>query len=459
MTFSGGFVAPALGADPVVKVVIHVADSNGTRIAGQTIYITKKDGGFYDIASAVTDDAGNATINEALAPGVWLVEHHQGFGGTWSDAHATFEIGPGRTSYQISLPLAHSGGRVANTPPTPPGSRELAIRVQGRDKNGQVVPVHYAAIYDSRGREIVMTDINGKAVVRHDLPLGEMYELKAEANHWKTGTSSFTVGAAEGGSRLTLQNDYVNFMLSPSVASGAPLTVEVLDRKTDKPIRGASITLYKPNKFPGTAIATKSGDAKGEATFDGDQISEAQLNGNARVGAKASGYDNAVQDVTAELFSQADANTGGEARYVVYLKKKAYNGAFDMSGQWHFNWTWSVTSVDFTGTMSQSGPTSFAFDGKVSGGGNAIWTAREGSVTCELSGKPNAQIPPAPAAKLTCSAVFPGPNGNWSGSTDGAVSAVLYAKGKKKIEYRGRGKGTGGDGKPAGIDSFSIQPK
>jgi len=137
-------------------------------------------------------------------------------------------------------------------------------------------------------------------------------------------------------------------------------------------------------------------------------------------------------------------------------KSKPYQGGFDMSGEWSFNWTWSVTSVDFLGTMTQGGATSWTYTGKVSGGGNAIWTAKEGSVTCTLSGKPNVQTPPA---KLSCVAQFPGPNGNWTGATDGAISTVLYAKGKKKIEYRGRGKGTGGDGKPAGIDNFSIQPK
>jgi hypothetical protein len=136
-------------------------------------------------------------------------------------------------------------------------------------------------------------------------------------------------------------------------------------------------------------------------------------------------------------------------------RKPQPSSAYNLSGQWIFTWTWSVTSVSFIGTVS-GGPHAFTFQGKVLGGGNAVWTAKEGSATCSLSAaKPT-------AASMTCTATFPG--STWSGQTNGTFSAMTISGHGKKFYYRGPGKGTTSSstatpGPPAGIDAFELKPK
>ena len=136
-------------------------------------------------------------------------------------------------------------------------------------------------------------------------------------------------------------------------------------------------------------------------------------------------------------------------------KKPQPSSAYDLSGQWIFTWTWSVTSVSFIGTVS-GGQHAFTFQGKVLGGGNAVWTAKEGSATCSLSAaKPS-------AASMTCTATFP--DSTWSGQTNGTFSTMITHGRGKQFDYRGRGKGTASSptatpGPPAGIDAFELKPK
>gem|GEM_PF-2062960 len=136
-------------------------------------------------------------------------------------------------------------------------------------------------------------------------------------------------------------------------------------------------------------------------------------------------------------------------------RKAQPSSAYDLSGQWIFTWTWSVTSVSFIGTVS-GGQHAFTFQGKVLGGGNAVWTAKEGSATCSLnSAKPT-------AASMTCTATFP--DSTWSGQTNGTFSTMTILGRGKKFDYRGRGKGTASSptatpGPPAGIDAFELKPK
>jgi hypothetical protein len=102
------------------------------------------------------------------------------------------------------------------------------------------------------------------------------------------------------------------------------LTVEVLDSETDKPLASAKVTLYKPGKFPGTAIASKSTGANGEAVFSQQAVGQAKVAGAARVGATLKGFTPTVQDVAAALLLQQGK------RYVVYLKPTAAT----LAGTW-----------------------------------------------------------------------------------------------------------------------------
>lgn len=363
----------------------------------------------------------------------------------WEDGTASFIAGASESGSRMTRADDYINFMLNST--EPPGKHTLSIRVQGR-KNGKLVPVHYAMISDSQGHEVVMTGADGTAVAHvYDLPVGEQYQLHAEANHWKPGTETVTTGASQN-TRLTSGNDFVNFVLEPeeSEIGGRTLLAEVLDHDTDKPISGATVTLYKPNRFPGKAVARGTTDANGHLLFNSEMIGRAQLQGQARLGATHGGYAPNVQDVSAEQLG------AGEHRFVLFLRQRKQASGFDLSGPWVFTWTWSVTSVDFIGTVS-GGPQAFTFQGKVLGGGNAIWTAKEGSATCNL----NAEKPAA--AVMTCTASFPD-GGAWTGQTaQGEFSKVLYGH-AKRFQYEGRhGKGQAKGSPPAGIDLFELKPK
>ncbi len=554
-------IASAQDARPfpdLIPVAMHVTvyvknGNNGTVVPGRNVYLVRNEDRltgdtrpFSYFEAAETDVEGVAKIEGPMMPGAWTVEVYGG--SLFENASTTLVIQPGRTNYEVSLPMkpatgrsvtrdlpaippgqralyirvqgrtpngnlvpvryaeiyvgekavvmtgydgtavvwhnvplgemytlraeanrwepatasfiagaAQSGSRMTRADDyvnfvlnsnEPPGQHDVAIRVQGRKPNGSLVPVHYAVVYDAHGQEVVMTGYDGTAVAKvYDLPVGDSYQLRAEANHWKTGTETVTVGEAQSG-RLTSGNDHVAFVLdAEGGAEAAPLTVEVLDHGTDKPIAGATVTLYKPTHFPGTAIARGTTNASGETAFDAESIARASLQGEARVGATQGDYSPNTQSVSAGQLAN------GAARFVVFLRHKP--SGFDLSGQWVFTWTWSVTSVDFIGTVS-GGPHAFTFTGKVLGGGNAIWTAREGTASCSL----NAAKPTA--ASMTCTANFP--TGTWSGQTAGGrFSTMTYGHGKK-FDYQGRGKGTttsttATPSPPAGIDLFELKPK
>jgi hypothetical protein len=544
--------------DPsTVRVLVHVKnESNGTLVPGRMVYLVRNEGRitgdtrpFSYFEGEETNTEGTATLSGPLMPGYWTVEVYGGL--LFDNASAALTIRPGESSYEVALPLKPSSGRYTSRdlPLTPPGQRQLFIRVQGRMPNstivpvryasiyrigsdrsvvmtgydgtavvfenvplgetyslraeatrwepatasfiagasesgsrltraddyinfllnsneppgrhdvsirvqgrsaaGALVPVHYAMIYDAQGHEVVMTGYDGTAVAKvFDLPVGDSYVLHAEANHWKPASEPVTVGAAQSG-RLTSGNDHVAFVLEPEGgAEAAPLTVEVLDHGSDKAIAGATVTLYKPNHFPKTTIGRGTTNSSGEVAFTAEEIASAKLQGEARVGAAEAGYNPNVQTVSASHLAN------GETRYVLYLRQKP--SGFDLSGQWVFIWTWSVTSVDFIGTVS-GGPSAFTFTGKVLGGGNAIWTAREGTATCSLNATKRS------AASMMCSATFP--TGSWSGQTAGGSFSVMSYGHGKKFDYQGRnGKGTttsttATPGPPAGIDLFELKPK
>ena len=118
-----------------------------------------------------------------------------------------------------------------------------------------------------------------------------------------------------------------------------PLTVEVLD-SAYRPVTGAVVTLYKPVNFPGTAIASASSDAKGNATFSASAVGAARNDGAARIGVKANGYEDAVKDVDSELLSSETPH------YLVYLDKAGadWDGKFTDGAH--------VYTLHYTGSLS-----------------------------------------------------------------------------------------------------------
>lgn len=286
--------------------------------------------------SAVTGADGVADIYTSACDGP---------GDVFSSTTQQFEIGggtfvhivKGQAYYLVRLPMSPGKGNEGHSSEL----RTVHIRVRGREANGTLVPVHAATVYDEHGKQIATTDANGLGRAEISAPMGETVTMRANGgSKWRGASSSFIVGASEGGTRLTRADDYINFVLKPAEARS--LIVEVLDHKTDEPISGASVSLYKPDHFPGTFVAASRTSAAGEAHFGGQVLDEADLNGETRIEASHKGFESAVQTVA-----------GTPARYVVYLKKKSECGD-SIVGTW--DW-WNGLTVRFSpgGAASYSG--------------------------------------------------------------------------------------------------------
>ncbi len=364
-------------------------------------------------AETGTDGVADIYVNACVGSGDVFSNSSQQFpvGG------ATFvHIVKGQSSYLVRMAMTPETGNEGSSSEL----RTLHIRVRGRDASGKLVPVHFATVYDAQGKHVATTDYNGMATAEVRAPMGETVSMHADGgSKWGESTSSFIVGASEGGTTLTRADDYINFVMkgtgeetaedvelhisvvgqgssgrvpvhNASVydsegrhlvttdydgianvsvkvpANGEPytikvdagsrwkpaskelfggprgsngtvphnlaggksvmvvlepsttakeLTVEVLNRDTDKPVHSATVTLYKPNRFPGTAVAHAETDSEGLARFSSAEVEEAMLNGSARVGAAHGGSKSAVQTLASQLLD------GESPKYLLYLKE------------------------------------------------------------------------------------------------------------------------------------------
>jgi hypothetical protein len=265
----------------------------------------------------------------------------------WKPATASFIVGAAerglRTMRSEDYVNFILGG---NKEPTE--EHDLDITVWGLKANGARTAVRHAEVYDSEGHLLASTGYNGRATARVKTPLGENYTVKAEASHWKPATETVQSGST-GGISATYAHDAVTFVLEPERVA-PPLTVEVLNHDTDKPVAAATVTLYKPSGFPGKAVAHSTTNAEGLATFAAEEVDSALLNGDARVGATHGGAKSAIQTIAGSLLS------GESPHYLIYLKSKTENTRW--SGTWYEGpFTVQVSggtgSLGFTSTRAQ----------------------------------------------------------------------------------------------------------
>ncbi len=469
--FGWSIPAHAQGGLQQIHVRVYVANSRtGSAVPSARVYFEQQ-----RTAPCPTGVAGSAetgpdgvadiyvTACAAIAE-VWVSPMQNFPGGGAGFVH----IASGQTFYQWRLSMTPE-----NAPPSE--ERTLHIRVRGHDASGKLVPVHFATVYDEQGRHVATTDYNGMATAHVLEPIGETIRMRADGgSKWGEATSSFIVGASEGGTTLTRADDYINFVMKGTggetaedvelaisvvgqsssgrvpvhnatiydgeghhlvttdyngkasvhvkvMTNGEPytikvdagsrwkpaskeifggprgsngtvpynltggravtvvlepsttakeLTVEVLNHDTDKPVGSATVTLYKPNKFPGTAVAHAETNLEGLATFSSDEVAEAVLNGSAHVGATHGGSKSTVQTLSSELLQ------GESPKYVLYLTET------EETTKWSGTWYQGPYKIQVSGG---NGSMSYTFL-RASDVGTCCPTIDQGSGSCTVKG-------------------------------------------------------------------------
>ncbi|HET9394241.1 MAG TPA: hypothetical protein VFO29_12065 [Candidatus Rubrimentiphilum sp.] len=277
---------------------------------------------------ATTDYNGMATAT-VRAPLGETVRMSADGGAKWGEGSSSFIAGASEGGTRLTRADDYINFVLRGTGRETTEEVELSFTIQGQGKNG-LVPVHNASVYDNEGRHLVTTDYGGHAHVTVKVPVGETYIVKVDAgSRWKPASKEI-IGGPRGSSGAVPYNlsgsRSVAFVLEPSVAA-KELTVEVLNHDTGKPVPSATVTIYKPDHFPGTAVAHATTDAHGLATFDAEEVASAVLNGEARVGAAHGGSKSAVQTLSVSLLS------GETPHYLLYLRETEVKT--NWSGTWY----------------------------------------------------------------------------------------------------------------------------
>jgi len=268
-----------------------------------------------------TDYEGNATARVLEVMGETVTLHADG--SHWREGTGSFIVGASegtrttRNDDYVRIVLNGTGDNLTE-------EATFAFFIRGKSGKGTTT-VHFASIYDGEGHHLVTTDYNGHGTAHVSAKLGEPYSIKVDAgSRWKPASKEIIVGAASGGA--TVAYNRVDVVLEPAQAA-KELTVEVLNHETDQPVAAATVTIYRPNHFPGTAVAHATTDAHGLAKFDAEEVDSALLNGEARVGATHGGSKSEVQTLAASLLE------GESPKYVLYIKDKQENTKW--SGTWY----------------------------------------------------------------------------------------------------------------------------
>ena len=332
-------------------------------------------------------DRSDKLIAHTNYQGVAVVQHKEVLGETvtlravpaampgneesWEPASASFIVGAAesglRTTRNEDYVNIILGGNNSNAE-----RHQIDILVRGHNPSKHNAcacqRIAGARIFDSSGHVIATTDATGAARATVEAPLGETYEVKAEAQHWKPQTQQLQSGTASGVG-VTYAHESADFMLEPAEEHGN-LTVEVLDRETNEPVHGVEVSLYKPNHYPGTLIGRGTTGSNGEVAFGAQDIDEALLNGEARVEATHGGWESSTQTISASLIN------GESPRYLIYIKQKTEKT--NWSGAWYDG----PYTIQVSGGSGSLGYTAV----RSSGVGTCCPLVDKGSGTCTVKG-------------------------------------------------------------------------
>ena len=319
---------------------------------------------------ATTDYNGIATA-AVRAPMGETVRMTADGGSRWGEGSSSYIVGASEGGTRLTRADDYINFVLKGTGEENAEDVEFIFNVQGQAKNGRV-PVHFASIYDGQGRHLVTTDYDGHATVSVKVPAnGEPYVVRVDAgSRWKPASKEIFGGprGSNGAIPYNLSGGRsVSFLLEPAT-EGKELTVEVLDHDTGKPLGSATVTIYKPNNFPGTPVAHSGTNSEGIATFSAAEVEEAMLNGSAHIGAAANGSESSVQTLSSELLS------GESPKYVLYLREK--------QTKWSGTWYQGPYVVHVSGGQ---GSMSYTFL-RESDMGTCCPTTDKGSGTCTVKG-------------------------------------------------------------------------
>jgi len=263
---------------------------------------------------AITDDQGFATVRYRFSIGETV--KLQAKAPHWGATSASYIVGASEAGTRLTRSEDYINFVFGEEETPKQQLLSLDIRVSGM-QGGKRIPIDHATIYDERGRSLGTTDARGRLWARIETALGETFQLKAEAYDWKTETQSVLARAERGIGSAGSPSLYhaVTFVLQPNAEEVHNLTVEVLSRETDKPLKDQVVDVYRPTSFPGMLEISNTTDDKGEVHFDSFDLSRALFNNEIRI--KVGGgdcYPAVIENVPVSLMH-------GEApRYLVYLR-------------------------------------------------------------------------------------------------------------------------------------------
>lgn len=199
------------------------------------------------------------------------------------------------------------------------GDEERDLNVFVKDKNGKQVTD--AVVLVTPGISAT-TDAGGFAKVRHKQQPGEYIVVTVMKNGFKDQQQRVLVGVQQANA-ITRAVDVVRFTLEKGSNDRAvfEITVEVIDKDSDKPVKNATVQLTLSDGDSKSA----STDNSGEALFRDVEFGFTGL--TARVIVKHTDYEEKWSDITEDLMQAKDRN---DRRFTVFISQKNKG----ITGEW-----------------------------------------------------------------------------------------------------------------------------